>query len=263
MSYRVKLELFEGPLDLLLHLVKKNEVDIADIPIATITDQYLSYLGMLEEMNLDIAGEFLVMAATLLQIKSRCLLPEPELDLSDEEEGDPRAELAERLREYQRFRDAAFEFGQRAVLTRDVYARPRGASPDDLDHAAPTEIRDASLGALLDAFRQVLRRAASPPVHEVTPERLTVRECIDAILARLGDAGRTTFDSLFPEGATRHRIIVTFLALLELMRLGGVRAHQEAEFGELLIALATPSVEAAEALVRSFWDEPQITAGEG
>jgi chromatin segregation and condensation protein Rec8/ScpA/Scc1 (kleisin family) len=109
----------------------------------------------------------------------------------------------------------------------------------------------------------VLKRAVSPPVHEVTPERLTVRECIDAILARLGDAGRTTFDSLFPEGATRHRIIVTFLALLELMRLGGVRAHQEAEFGELLIALATPSVEAAEALVRSFWDEPRITAGEG
>jgi segregation and condensation protein A len=263
MSYRVKLELFEGPLDLLLHLVKKNEVDIADIPIATITDQYLAYLGVLEEMNLDIAGEFLVMAATLLQIKSRCLLPEPEVDLADDEQGDPRAELAERLREYQRFREAAFQFGQRPVLTRDVYARPRGVPPDELDHEAPSEIRDASLGALLDAFRQVLKRAASPPVHEVTAERLTVRDCIDAILERLRDTGRASFESLFPEGATRHRIIVTFLALLELMRLGGVRAHQETGFGELLIALATPSVQAAQALVRSFWDEPRITAGEG
>lgn len=263
MSYRVKLELFEGPLDLLLHLVKKNEVDIADIPISTVTDQYLAYLGMLEEMNLDVAGEFLVMAATLIQIKSRCLLPEPEAE-NDEDDGiDPRAELAARLREYQRFREAAFAFRQRPVLTRDVYARPRGDGPDDLVHEAPCEIRDASLGALLDAFREVLRRAADPPVHEVPSEGLSIRECIDPILATLRATGRSSFMSLFPDGATRHRIIVTFLALLELMRLGGVRAQQDTEFGELLIVLATPTVGAAEALVRECWDGTPITAGEG
>jgi segregation and condensation protein A len=252
MSYRVRLELFEGPLDLLLHLVKKSEVDIADIPIATITDQYLGYLGMLEEMSLDVAGEFLVMAATLIYIKSRCLLPEPEGE-GDEEEGDPRAELIERLREYQRFREAAFELQRRQVLKRDVFARPRGDAPDaPEDPAQPRPIREVSLGALLDALREVLRRTVAAPVHEVMPEGLTIRDCITPILHRLSSSGRASFGSLFPDGATRHRVIVTFLALLELMRLGAVRAEQGALFGELTIVLAAPSVEAAHGLAESL-----------
>jgi segregation and condensation protein A len=246
-SYRVKLELFEGPLDLLLHLVKKNEVDIADIPIAIITDQYLEYMAMLEELNLDVAGEFLVMAATLMYIKSRCLLPQPE-EADDEEEGDPRAQLIERLREYQRFREAAFELGERQLLARDVFARPRDAADAEAlgDGAEPeVEVRDVSLGVLLDAFRRVLQRSAAAPAHEVTREGLTLRDCIGPILERLRTTGETTFDALFPDGATRHRIIVTFLALLELMRHGVVHARQAAQFGEVRIVLAAPSIEIA------------------
>lgn len=253
MSYRVKLALFEGPLDLLLHLVKKNEVDIADIPIAIITDQYLEYVTMLEEMNLDVAGEFLVMAATLMYIKSRCLLPQPD-EPDDEEEGDPRAELIERLREYQRFREAAFGLSQRQLLARDVFARPRDVpGPDEYgeegEGEAEVEVRDASLGILLDAFRRVLQRSAAVPVHEVTREGLTLRDCIGPILGQLRASGETTFEALFPDGATRHRIIVTFLALLELMRHGVVRARQATQFGEVTIVLAVASIEDAAAVI--------------
>jgi len=253
MPYRVRLDLFEGPLDLLLHLIKKNEVDITDIPIAAITDQYLAYLDMLQEMNLDVAGEFLVMAATLMNIKSRCLLPESESEAGDEEEeGDPRAELVERLREYQRFREAGLELGRRAILTRDVFSRPRGGPPDDPTYRAARELRDVSLGVLLDAFRDVMRRTLARPVHEVMPEGLTIRDCVSPILSRLRATGRASFETLFPEGATRHRVIVTFLALLELMRLGAVRAYQEEEFAEVMVVLAVPSVEAAEELLQTL-----------
>jgi segregation and condensation protein A len=252
MAYRVKLDLFEGPLDLLLHLIKKNEVDITDIPIAVITDQYLAYLGLLEDLNLDVAGEFLVMAATLMNIKSRCLLPEPESEGGEDEEGDPRAELVERLREYQRFREAGLELSRRAVLTRDVFARPKGGQPDDPAHTVVRELRDVSLGVLLDALRDVMRRIRVAPVHEVLPEGLTIRDCVGPILNRLRATGRASFDRLFPEGATRHRVIVTFLALLELMRVGAVRAYQEEDFEEVIVVLALPSVEAAEEVMRSF-----------
>ncbi len=252
MSYRVRLDLFEGPLDLLLHLVKRNEVEITDIPIATITDQYLEYMTLLQEMSLDVAGEFLVMAATLIYIKSRTLLPDPETDGDEEDEGDPRAELVARLLEYQRFRDAAIELGQRTVLNRDVFARPCEAAPaDPAQDPGAIEVEDASLGVLLDALRRVLRRGAAAPVHEVIPESLGVRDCIRHVLARLRDTGRTTFEGLFPEGALRHRIIVTFLALLELMRLGVVRAQQTEHFGELTIRLGVASVEEAWAIVRA------------
>jgi len=262
MSYRVKLELFEGPLDLLLHLIKKNEVDITDIPIAAITEQYLAYLDVLQAMNLDIAGEFLVMAATLMNIKSRCLLPEAEIEAGDEEEGDPRAELVERLREYYRFREAALDLGRRAVLSRDVFARPRGGPPDEAAGRTRCELRDASLGALLDALREVMRRTMVRSVHEVVPEGLTIRDCIGPILDQLREAGRTSFEALFPPGVTRHRVIVTFLALLELMRLGAVRAYQRAEFDEVVIVLAAPSVEAAEELVREIEFDDLYAVGE-
>jgi segregation and condensation protein A len=261
MLYRVKLELFEGPLDLLLHLIKKNEVDIADIPIATITDQYLAYLGMLEEMNLDIAGEFVVMAATLMYIKSRCLLPEPEGD-DDEEEGDPRAQLVQQLREYQRFREVAVALGEREVLRREVYARPRGDLLEDVDYdRTPAELHDVSLGMLLDAFREVLRRALKQPVHEVSPQGLTIHDCIGPILERLRTTGATSFISVFPPEATQHRVIVTFLALLELIRLGAIRVRQTTNFGEIIITLAASSVEAAEALAGVFAGS-RVRAGE-
>lgn len=263
-TYRVKLDLFEGPLDLLLHLVKKNEVDIADIPIAAITDQYLEYLAVLEEMNLDIAGEFLVMAATLMYIKSRCLLPQAEIPgEEDEEEGDPRAALIERLREYQRFRDVAMQLGGRDILARDVFARPKtGVVPGTDELETAVEFRDVSLGSLLDALRQVLRRTIAAPVHEVVSESLTVRECMGPVLEHLRPAGRTTFDSLFPDGVTRHRVIVTFLALLELMRLGVVRVYQADHFADVSIVLGVPSVDAALAAIQQRELEGMLVMGE-
>jgi segregation and condensation protein A len=266
MSYTVKLELFEGPLDLLLHLIKKNEMSITDIPIATITDQYLAYMELLEEMNLDVAGEFLVMAATLMYIKSRLLLPEPESP-EDEEDEDPRAELVQQLLEYQRFRDAAFELGRREVLTRDVFARPPGEPPADV--VGEVTYRDVSLGELLDALRAVLRRLAVRTVHEVQPEGLSIRDCITPILAQLRESAekQVRFEALFPEDCTRHRLIVTFLALLELMRLGVVRARQESRFGEIVITLAAATIEAAEALARSLYegdaDDVAVSRGAG
>ena len=263
MPYRVRLDLFEGPLDLLLHLIKKNEVDITDIPIAVITDQYLAYLDMLQEMNLDVAGEFLVMAATLMNIKSRCLLPESESEAGDEEEeGDPRAELVRRLRDYQRFREAGLELGRRTILARDVFPRPRGGLPDDLTQKGALELRDVSLGVLLDAFREIMRRTLVPHVHEVMPEGLTIRDCVGPILSRLRATRRAGFETLFPEGASRHRVIVTFLALLELMRLGVVRAYQEEEFAEVTVVLAAPSVEAAEELFQTVEFAGLSEAGE-
>ena len=262
MTYRVKLDLFEGPLDLLLHLVKKNEMDIANIPIAIITDQYLEYMVLLEELNLDVAGEFLVMAATLMYINSRHLLPEPEGAEDEDEAGDPRAELIERLQEYQRFRDAALQLEQRDLLSREVFARPRDLDvpEEDADEEAPVEFRDVSLGGLLEAFRKVLRRAVAPPAHEVVSEGLAIQDCMAPILECLRPSGRTTFEALFPEDSTRHRIIVTFLALLELMRLGVVSVHQPTHFGELVIALAASSVEVAAELVRAgeFDDAPRM-----
>src|SRR5262250_986169 len=153
---RVKLEVFEGPLDLLLHLIKKNEVQITDIPIATITDQYLALLEELPELNLDGAGEYLVMAATLTYIKSRMLLPTPPDD--EEAAEDPRAELVQQLVEYQRFREVAVALGERSVLNRDVFAGGGEAPEPGPPGEEPLAVRDASLGDLLDALRDVLRR---------------------------------------------------------------------------------------------------------
>ena len=264
MAYRVRLDHFEGPLDLLLHLVKKNEVEVTEIPIAIITDQYLEYLALLREMNLDVAGEYLVMAATLVYLKSRTLLPVPEGGEGEDEEGDPRAELVARLLEYQRYREAAAELARRAVLHRDVFARPRDAAPVDADDEGAVEVADASLGVLLDALRRVLRRTAAPPVHEVVSEGLGVRDCIPYLLDRLRDAGATTFDALFPDGCSRHRVIVTFLALLELMRLRVVRVEQSEQFGELTIRLGVPTIEEAWATVRARdLDEPAMEPLDG
>ena len=156
MSYRVKLDIFEGPLDLLLHLVKKNEVEVSDIPVATITDQYLAYLDLLHQLDLDVAGEYLVMAATLLHLKSRLLLPGE--DTTEEEEGeDPRAELVRQLLEYQRFKEVADLLNRQDLLDRDVFAR--APLLDESDNEADI-VYDVSLGDLLDALQEVLKHAA-------------------------------------------------------------------------------------------------------
>jgi len=233
--YRVKLDAFEGPLDLLLHLIKKNEVEIVDIPVAKITEQYLAYLEMMRELNLDVAGEFLVMAATLTLIKSRMLLPPSEDD--EAEEPDPRAELVQQLLEYQRYREAALALGERPLLHRDVFVR------EPLDEPEVSESNDAprlrtTVWELLEAFRTVLKRAQPEAVHEVITERVSLRDRARALLQALAAARCIEFESLFEAEVTRFEVVVTFLALLELMKLGAARAVQEDRFGRIIIELA-------------------------
>ena len=234
MSYRIKLDIFEGPLDLLLHLVKKNEVELSDIPVATITDQYLAYLGLLQQLDLDVAGEYLVMAATLLHLKSRLLLPGEET--SEEEEGeDPRAELARQLLEYQRFKEAAEMLNRRDLLDRDVFAR--APLPDETDPEQDV-VYDVSLGDLLDALQDVLKRAAPEVVHEVILERVSLRAQLCFVLDMLRERTAVVFTDLFPSGVTRLQILVTFLAVLELVRTRMVQIHQAEHFGPIVLTLA-------------------------
>lgn len=232
MSYRVNLEVFEGPLDLLLHLVKRTEVDIYDISIATITDQYLQYLGLMEEMNLDVAGEYLVMAATLTHLKSRMLLP-PSEDESDESEEDPRAALVQQLVEYQRFREAALALGDRPVLTRDVYRRAPAEPERDPDEGV--RLSDVTTADLLEAFREALERAGRERFHEIVTEDISVAECVDVIMRRIGTDGSLRFVDLFAGAVSRQRMVATFLALLELVKRQAVRARQDQAYGEILL----------------------------
>jgi len=237
--YRVKLDVFEGPLDLLLHLIKKDEMEIADIPIAKITEQYLGYLGVMRELNLDIAGEFLVMAATLTLIKSRMLLPPADDD--EVEEPDPRAELVQQLLEYQRYREAALALGERPLLYRDVFVREPLDEPEVTEASAPPRLK-VTVWELLESFRDVLKRLRPDAVHEVLTERFSLRDRARLLLGALGVARCLDFDSLFEEEATRIEVIVTFLALLELMKIGAVRATQGEHFGRIVIELAVDDV---------------------
>ena len=181
-STNVQLEIFEGPLDLLLHLIKKNEVSITDIPIATITEQYLATLELMETFSLDVAGEFLVMAATLIHIKSRDARCRRETRSRDEDEGvDPRDELVRRLLEYQRYKEAAAELEQREILTRDVFVR---ATPP-VEESGPRGFREVSVFELLGALKRVIDRLPKDIVHEVTLEKITVREKMTLLLDRL------------------------------------------------------------------------------
>ena len=235
-SPRVRLEVFEGPLDLLLHLIKKNEVDIYDIPIARITDQYLEMLKFLEELNLDLAGEYLVMAATLMQIKSRMLLPASEGD--EEEDEDPRAELVQQLEEYRRFREAAEHLGDRDILGRDVF--PRAPEAEAAAEREPPPLRPLGLSDLVEALREVLKRLPEDSPHSIVAERISIADRIPLVLGRLRE-GAVEFATLFPADAPRREIIATFLALLELVRLRAVRAEQPERFGPILLALTIPN----------------------
>jgi len=224
MVYKVKLDVFEGPLDLLLHLIKKSEVDIYDIPMATVTEQYLGYIDMMKEMNLDFAGEFLVMAATLVHIKSRMLLPVDEEAAGEEEVADPRAELVRLLLEYQRYKDAAAELSERKILGRDVFTRGGPAGTEGLDEGVG--FVGVSVFDLMEAFREILKRAPRESDFEIATERFKIADKITHILEVLGHSHSATFASLFPEGAPRGEIIVTFLAVLELAKLLLIKIHQ-------------------------------------
>jgi segregation and condensation protein A len=231
-GYTVKVDVFEGPLDLLLHLIKQNQLDIYDIPIALITEQYLEYIRIMKALDLTIAGEFLVMAATLMYIKSRMLLPAP-IEEEEEEEEDPRAELVQRLVEYKRFKEAAIHLSQQALLERDVFIRPlHEIEMED------SEI-EADLFHLIDALRELLKRQVGEAFHEVTLDRVTLRERMRELSVRLqGVREAIPFSALFAPVASRVELIVTFLALLELIKTGIVRAYQREVFGPLWVTNA-------------------------
>ena len=233
-SYTVRLEMFEGPLDLLLHLIKKNEISITDIPIALITEQYLDYLKLMKELNLDVAGDYLLMASTLLHIKSKMLLP-PSPELEEEGGEDPRAELVRRLLEYQKYKEAATELERRPLLDRDVFIR---AAPEETGEPEQEERIDVNLFELIEAFRQVLERATPEVFHEVMLEQVTVEERIQDILSLLERENRSVaFYRLFPEPASRKLIVVTFLAILELVKMRRVRVFQMAPFEVIRISM--------------------------
>lgn len=231
MSYRVKLEVFEGPLDLLLHLIKKNEINIYDIPIAVITKQYLDYIDFIRSLNLDIGGEFLVMAATLIQIKSRMLLPATESE-DDDEEDDPREELVARLLEYRKYKEAAGIIGERGETWCNIFRREQVPA---IKGEGDFTISDISLFDLIDALQKVMERAPDASSMEIILDELSVKDKISVILERLNNQDSITFASLFETDKTRSAIVVTFLALLELIRLSLVYAQQLEECGIIRI----------------------------
>lgn len=232
--YNIKVPVFEGPLDLLLHLIRENKIDIYDIPIALITRQYLEYLGMMKELNLDVAGEFLVMAATLIHIKSRMLLPVDEAAPA-EEIMDPRFELVQRLLEYQAFKDAAITLREREELWMNVFRREESLSGEaDDEMRGDLSLFDLSLFDLLGAFRKILD-AAPPELIGITRETLTVKDRITFIIEKLEKKDTVRFEDLFGEVRSRTYLVVTFVALLEVLRLGLARAYQEQEFGPIWI----------------------------
>jgi segregation and condensation protein A len=247
---RFLLDIFEGPLDLLLHLIKKNEVDIYDIPIATITDQYLAYLEFLDQLNLDLAGEYLVMAATLMHIKSRMLLPASEGDEEDEE--DPRDELVQQLEEYRRFREAAGHLAERDILFRDVF--PRAPDVDARDPSELPPLREMTIGDLVEALKEVLKRLPEDQAHSIVNERISIADRIPGILERLRQ-GDVDFHTLFPPEAPKREVIATFLALLELVRLKTVRAFQSERFGAIRLTLAVPPEAAVAGIVDDSYED--------
>jgi segregation and condensation protein A len=234
-AFPVKLETFEGPLDLLLHLIKKNELNIHDIPIALITAQYLETIELMQELNLDVAGEFLVMAATLIHIKSKMLLPRPETAASVEgEEEDPRDALVRRLLEHQKFKAAAGLLHEREQLRAAQWQRPdeRVAAIAGDEYEPELEV---DLFSLLSAFQAVVQRAKHRPKVLLPPEQIPVEVRIDQLLARLSETEALGFEDLFADATDRGGLIVTFLALLEMIRLKLIRVFQSGSFGPIRV----------------------------
>lgn len=241
--YQVTLPQFEGPLDLLLHLIQKHELDVFDIPISFITERYLEYVTLMQALNLDVAAEYLLMAATLAHIKSRMLLPDAPSDdagalVEGADEEDPRAALVRRLLEYQKFRAAAEELAARGVLGRDVFAR--GASELDDPGAAP--LAELPTFALLEAFERLLKKRKLSISHEVMVERVSISERITEIVDRLKVARTAHFDELFEGDRNQMDLVVTFLALLEMTRLKMTRLYQTSPLAPLHVTLVLVDV---------------------
>jgi segregation and condensation protein A len=239
----VKLPVFEGPLDLLLYLIKKDELDIYDIPIERITTQYLDYLRLIKMLDLEIAGEYLVVAATLVYIKSRTILPHDQRPPEDEaDEDDPRWELVRQLVEYKKYKDAAFELQQCLTRQENVHGRGGSFKPDlAADGSLPFD--KVGLFDLLSVFQKVLARASdNEDLKDIFEDRFTVSDKIQFIQDQIATRNRIVFEELFVEGATRTEVVVTFLAVLELIRLKQIGVAQESPFSPIeLVKLDQPS----------------------
>ena len=243
MSYKVKLEIFEGPLDLLLHLVKQDHLEIANIPIAQITDQYLKYLELMQALDLEIAGEFLVMAATLMQIKSRQLLPPETLTPEELEQPDPAQELIQRLQEYQKFKQAAEVLSGMEKTRLVQFSRP--VRPDGTQEQVE-EFVEASLFDLLTAFSQFMQgELPRELIHEIIKDEFTVEGKINLLRQLTQEQERVNFAELFGQAKTKMEAVAIFLALLELIRLKEISIRQSQLFGEIVIMRNTGDLEVA------------------
>jgi segregation and condensation protein A len=234
-AFPVKLDAFDGPLDLLLHLIKKSEVNVYDIPIASITQQYLDAIQLMEELNLDVAGEFLVMAATLIHIKSKMLLPRPETAAGDESpEEDPRDALVRRLLEHERYKAAAGLLHEREQVRSAQWQRPDERVAEIAGEDLEPEL-EVDLFSLLRAFQAVVQRAKLRPRVLLPPEQLPLEVRIDQLLARLSETEACGFEDLFVDAHDRGMLVVTFLALLEMIRLKLIRVFQSGSFGPIRV----------------------------
>ena len=234
-SIKIKLQAFEGPLDLLVHLIKKNQMNVYDIQISVITRQYLEYLNLMEELNLDVASEFLVMAATLIHIKSKMLLPRPETAAGDPvDEEDPRDALVRRLLEHQKFKAAAELLHDKEALRRAQWARPDSRIEEIAGDDYEPEI-EVDLFSLLSAFKQVLERARERPPVPLPPEEISIETRIEQMLGRLSETEACGFEDLFEGDATRTAMILTFLAVLEMIRLKLIRVFQQGGVGAIRV----------------------------
>ena len=256
-EYKVRLEVFEGPLDLLLYLIKKEELDIHNIPIERVTSQYIQYLDLMKMLDLNIAGEVLVMAATLMMIKSRMLLPVEERPELEEEEEDPRWDLVRQLVEYKKFKDAALHLEALEARREDIFGRDGAEAV--LGRDSELALHDVGLFDLISAFSEALKKVKTEELREIFAERFTVAEKIEVLGDRLRREKRFSISEMFAGMRSRHEIACTFLALLELIRLNQARAVQVETYGEIFIERAEGVVE----LVPPLVEEAPAPAGEG
>lgn len=242
MGYKLKLDIFEGPLDLLLFLIKKNDIDISDIPIAKITEQYMEYIQMMKMLDLDVVGDFLVMAATLMQIKSKMLLP-PDPTEEEVEEEDPRDELVRRLQEYKKFKEIADALKEKELKRKDFFSRT-------IDEEAKSQLREdakeiffeASLFDLINALSDALNKVPEEIIHEIIAEEFTVEQKIHDILHCILNESSVSLNHLFRTARSKIEMVVTFLAILELIRLKEIKAVQTRMFEDIEISRNTDNM---------------------
>ncbi len=250
MSYQVKIENFEGPLDLLLHMIRKNELDIYNIPVAEIANQYLEYVEVMQALNLDGVGDFLVMAAALTYYKSKMLLPASEDEEDEEDEFESLEALHKRLIQYQRFKEAAQSLGERDILNRDVFNVHLAKNETSQDGQEPQ--LNASLFDLLDAFHEIIKHAPKESIHEIMPERIQLLDRIVDVLDIIKNNRSIAFEKLFIETPSREMMLVTFLSILELVRMQLIHAYQSAAFETVQLKVVTGEEDQKEKLKKAL-----------